>query len=281
MWSTVATAFKISLQHLSILQLLLGAAFFSCLVLAFYLLLKNQLVFAIKEIRPHFKSAAVLAMLNPVLYYLLLLTAYDLLPAQIAQSINYTWAITLTLLSVPILGHRIDRFDAVAITLGYIGVLCIVFAGKVITTELSVLGIILALVSTVIWALYWLKGLNDARDPIIRLFHSFLLSLPVLLLLDLTLESTSVFQTLNWQAWLCMAYVGLFEMGIAFIFWQLAMQQTEDTSRIAPLIFLSPFASLFIINHFLDEQLHWLTFVGLALILAGISYQQFNKSQKT
>ena len=36
-----------------------------------------------------------LGLLNPVAYYLVLFKAYDLLPAQVAQPINYAWPIVL------------------------------------------------------------------------------------------------------------------------------------------------------------------------------------------
>ena len=35
--------------------------------------------------------------INPIVYYLVLFASYDLLPEQIAQSINYTWGIMLAL----------------------------------------------------------------------------------------------------------------------------------------------------------------------------------------
>ena len=60
--------------------------------------------------------------INPFAYYLVLLQAYDLLPAQQAQPLNYTWAITLSLLSVPLLGHRLGGRDYVAVALCYFGV---------------------------------------------------------------------------------------------------------------------------------------------------------------
>jgi hypothetical protein len=51
-----------------------------------------------------------LGFLNPFAYYFVLLQAYDLLPAQEAQPLNCTWAITLSLLSVPLLKQPL-RFE--------------------------------------------------------------------------------------------------------------------------------------------------------------------------
>ena len=80
MWSTVATAFKLGLQQMTLLQLLTGASFFSLLTLGSFLTWKGQLKSAIKAIPKNLKAILVLAILNPVIYYLVLFKAYDLLP---------------------------------------------------------------------------------------------------------------------------------------------------------------------------------------------------------
>ncbi len=273
MWSTVATAFKLSLQHLSLLQLLTGASFISLLVLTAFLIIRAELSIAVETMPKNLKTILLLATLNPVLYYLVLFRAYELLPAQVAQSLNYTWAITLTILSVPILGHKLTRRDLVAITLGYIGVVLISFSGKSISGELSYFGVFLALFSTFIWASYWLLNARDTRPPVIKLFQSFSLAVPMLIII--TVFSEGVPTQLNLKQVLGISYVGLFEMGLAFICWQMALHLTDKVSRISTLIFLSPFISLFIIHHVLGEPLHIMTFLGLGAIVAGITVQQY------
>lgn len=275
MWSTVATAFKLSLAEMTLLQLLTGASFFSLLVLTSFLIWQGKLKAAISGIPINLKSILVLALLNPVIYYIVLFKAYDLLPAQVAQSLNYTWAITLTLLSVPLLKHKLTKRDLVAVIFGYIGVVFISFSGKSITGELNYLGIFLAMFSTIIWALYWLLNARDKRAPIIKLFQSFLFAVPILLIITLSYEGLP--ESYNSKQLLGIAYVGVFEMGLAFICWQMALHFTDRVSRISTLIFLSPFISLFIINRVLGEPLSITTFVGLALIIFGIMVQQSEK----
>jgi len=181
MWSTVATAFKLSLAEMSLLQLLTGASFFSLLVLTLFLILQGELIRAFKDIPSHSRVILILALLNPVLYYIILFKAYELLPAQVAQSLNYTWAITLTLLSVPLLKHQLTKRDLFAVVFAYIGVVFISFSGKSISGKLDFGGIFLALLSTIVWALYWLLNARDDRLPIIKLFQSFVLAVPILL----------------------------------------------------------------------------------------------------
>ncbi len=74
-----------------------------------------------------------MGLLNPFLYYIVLFKAYDLLPAQQAQPLNYTWALTLTILSVPMLGQRLTKIDSLACCLGYTGALIIATGGNIMT----------------------------------------------------------------------------------------------------------------------------------------------------
>ena len=70
-------------------------------------------------------------------------------------------------------------------------------------------------------------------------------------------------------------YVGLFEMGIAFVLWMNAMRLTDNPLRISSLIFLAPPLSLLLIGTVLNETIAGSTLVGLAIILVGLAGQQW------
>ena len=114
LWSTVATAFKLALRELDVWQLVAYSVCFSCLALFAILWRQGRLALLPRYARETPVYFLLMGLVNPVAYYLVLLRAYDLLPAQQAQAINYTWAITLALLAVPLLGHRLNRRDALA-----------------------------------------------------------------------------------------------------------------------------------------------------------------------
>src|SRR5699024_6870039 len=120
-WSTVATAFKLSLGYFSPAQLLLVATATSSLLLLGILAWQGKLPLLANSLKAHPGYYLLLVLINPTLYYLVLFEAYDRLPAQQAQTLNYTWAITLTLLAVPFLGQTIRKQDWIAILLGYLG----------------------------------------------------------------------------------------------------------------------------------------------------------------
>ena len=69
------------------------------------------------------------------------------------------------------------------------------------------------------------------------------------------------------------AYIGLFEMSLAFLAWGTALKLTDRTARISNLIFLSPFVSLVLIHLVLGEAIHLTTGIGLVLIVGALIFQ--------
>lgn len=265
-WSTVATAFKIALSHQSVSSLVFYASCTSVLLLGAVLTSQKRLVSAIIDLKDYWKSALLFGALNPLLYYHVLLWAYDILPAQVAQPINYTWAIMLALLSVPFLGHKLRKSDLIALLVCYGGVVIISLGASNEDGEAKALGVALALISTVIWAGYWILNSRDQREPITALFQNFLVVLPFSAVLAWPLN-------LKWQALASGAYIGIFEMGISFICWLYAMKLTRNASKISNLIFISPFISLVLIYFLLGESIHHYTYIGLAFIVTGLIIQ--------
>ncbi len=278
LWSTVATAFKLSLRHFTPIELLLYSGVFSTILLGAILLYQGKLKLTLQCSRQEYLLSAVMGLLSPFLYYLILFKAYDLLPAQQAQPLNYTWAIVLSLLAVPLLGQQIRWQQWLALFVSYTGVVVISTEGNLLSLQFtSPLGVALALVSTVIWALYWIFNTRDGRDPIVALFVNFVFSFPFVFTYYLL---TSDVRRPPLEGLLGAAYIGLFEMGACFVFWLMAMKLTDNTARISNLIFLSPFLSLVFIYYLLGEKILVSTFVGLILIVAGLLCQQIKSRQK-
>ena len=272
LWSTVASAFKLSLRYLEPVQLLLYATATSVVTLFLILLLQGKLRLLRSMSRTLMLRTGMLGILNPLLYYLVLFEAYDLLPAQEAQALNYTWAVTLSLLSVPFLGQKLSLQELGAIVLAYLGVLFIATHGDLLALEFSnTPGVLLALGSTLIWSFYWLANTRSRIDPILGLFLNFSFALPLVVL------AAWLTGNLSWppiQGIAGAVYVGLFEMGIAFVTWLHAMKLTSSTARLATLIYLSPFISLLLIRHLVGESIHWSSIAGLGLIVTGSVLQQ-------
>lgn len=278
LWSTVASASKITLRYCSPAELLLYAAAVSCAVLFTVIVLLKKLP-GLYRLRPKDWLISVqFGLLNPFLYYLILFKAYDLLPAQQAQIINYTWAITLSLLSIPLLGQRVVGRQWLAITVSYLGVLVIATRGHLWSMHFdNPQGIGLALLSTVIWALYWILNTRDKRDPVIGLFLNFICALPWI---AGYVWWTKGLRLPAWPGLAGAAYIGFFEMGVAFVLWLTALKLTDSAAKIANLIFIAPFTSLFLIHFLVGEEIHASTIAGLVLVLAGLVIQSLGRKAR-
>jgi drug/metabolite transporter (DMT)-like permease len=278
LWSTVASAFKLSLKYLDYIQLLLYSSVFSILVLGGILVIQNRFGIIFSYSRQQYLQSLKLGFLNPFLYYLVLFKAYDLLPAQIAQPLNYTWALTLAFLSIPLLKQKLGTKEIIAGLVCYSGVVIISTHGDIGNLGASnPLGIALALGSTIIWALYWIYNTKDDRDPVASLLLNFLFGLPFIFVYCLLFSDIRVNSL---QGLLGAAYVGIFEMGITFVFWLNALRLSENTAKVGYLIFLSPFLSLVFIHFLVGEDIMKSTFIGLVLIVTGLIIQQARSSPR-
>ncbi|MCL5991134.1 MAG: DMT family transporter, partial [Bacteroidetes bacterium] len=266
-WSTVATAFKIALKYQDFLHLLFISSFTSLITLFLILTYQGKLNLIVRQSGKDIINSLLLGFLNPFLYYIVLFKAYSLLPAQMAQPLNYTWGIVVVLLSIPILKQRIKIMNIIAILVSFSGVIVISTKGDFFSLKFTEpLGVALAVGSSIIWSLYWLYNIKDNRDEIIKLFLNFLCGL-IFIVIYLLMFSELKFPPI--KGVIASIYVGLFEMGITFIFWLKAMKLSETTSQVSNIIYVSPFLSLIFINFFLGEKILLSSLIGLVFIIGG------------
>lgn len=271
-WSTVASAFKISLRHLSPVQLLLCSTLVAAVILGLVLLAQRRLaVLATYSLRDYLRSL-LLGFLNPFLYYLVLFKAYSLLPGQEAQPLNFTWAIALVLLSIPLLKQKIRPLSLLAILISFLGVMIISTRGDLFSLRFTdPLGVSLALGSSVIWALFWIYNVKDRRDEAAKLFLSFGFGF---LLTLIYAAATGQLALPRIEGVIGSAYVGLFEMGLTFVLWLKALKLSRTTAQVSNLIFLAPFVSLVLLHFVAGETIYRSSVAGLAFIVGGILLQK-------
>jgi drug/metabolite transporter (DMT)-like permease len=147
LWSTVPSAFKLSLRYVDPLQLLLYANVTSIVVLLAILALQGRLDRLRRYRWRDLLRLAALGVLNPFMFYVILFNAYDLMPAQQVVPLSFSWAIPLALLSVPLLGQRIRAKAFVALFISYTGVPIIATQGDLLSLQFtSVPGVLLAMI---------------------------------------------------------------------------------------------------------------------------------------
>jgi len=271
-WSTVASAFKISLRYLDFLQLLLFASITSLVVLFFIILSQSNLKLLFSVTIKDLGKSMLLGFLNPYLYYIILFKAYSLLPAQVAQPLNMVWPIVLVFLSIPLLKHKVSKRSILALLISFIGVYFISSQGNLLQLGRSnPLGVALAVGSSLVWSLFWIFNVKDKRQDEVKLFLNFFFAVIFIFLTNLLLKNIVIPDI---KGILSSVYVGLFEMGITFVVWLKALKYTKSADRISNFVFLAPFFSLIFIHIFVGETIYYTTIVGLILIVGGIFFQK-------
>ncbi len=272
-WSTVATAFKITLRHFTYFEMLLVASFAALLVFAGALTVQKKWQSIRALTAGQWKQLAIIGALNPVAYYLVLFKSYDLLPAQVAQPINYSWPIVLLILLAVFAHQPIPKMKYIGMVFSLGGVALISLGtGSIGGQQLSVPGLLLGFLSAFLWGGYWmLNNRNRQIDSSVVLFVSFLFGSFYLLIgsfwMNVDLVSTA--------GLLSATYVGVFEMGIPFVCFGLAIRKTNNPALVNQLCYLSPFLSLFLISTVLGEKIVFTTYCGLFLIVFGIAFNEY------
>jgi len=186
------------------------------------------------------------------------------------------WPIVLTLLSIPFLGQKISLKSMAALGFSFIGVILISSQGGIDGfRNTNFPGVGLALLSSVMWSLYWILNVKDTRDETVKLFTCFFAGFVYLFFAVL------LFSDFRFPAGISLGaavYTGFFEVGITYILWLKAMKKSSNNAKLSNLVYLGPFISLFFIHLFLKEAIFITTFIGLAFIVGGILFQQVKKA---
>lgn len=278
-WSTVATAFKKSLEHISHFELVLISCVTSLIIFTVLMTIQKKWHMIRNLSIKDWGYFSLLGLLNPVAYYLVLFKSYDLLPAQVAQPINYAWPILLVILLAVFTRQPIPgkKYIGMAVSLGGVALISLGGSGA-LGKALPIGGLLLAALSAFLWASYWVvNNKNKERyDASLAFFLTFLFGTAYMTIGSVIngVEISSVPGVL-WGS-----YVGAFEMGIPFIFFGMAMRKTDNPALINQLTYLSPFMSLFFISIILGEKIVPTTLAGLALIVLGIVYNEYFATRK-
>ena len=267
-WSTVASAFKVGLQHINFIQFL----FFESWTSLFVLLIINLFLFNLNKFKSLEKKdlafSALMGALSPFAYYLVLFKAYEILPAQVAQPLNMVWPIVLVFLSVILLKQKISYKSFIALFISFIGVYFISSQGEPGALAFKEpLGVVLAAGSSLIWSFYWIYNVKKDMDETLQLLLNFLFASVYITLFILFFND---FRNLDMTGITLAVYAGIFEMGITFILWIKAMKHTASNDKISNLVYIAPFLSLVFIHYFVGETIYVTSLIGLSLIVIGI-----------
>ncbi len=271
MWSTVATAFKISLEYFDVINMLFWSSLTSVVIFIFFLIYQKKILLLRRIKLKDYLNFALLGFLNPFLYYLILFQAYHKLPAQIAQPLNYSWVIVASILALIILKQQIKLLNFIGLSISFIGITIISFSKGSFDNNFAIDGIILALSSSLIWGFYWVLNIKKQFDDIIKLFFNFTFG-TIYSLIFIIISGSKL--NLNPLGLFSSIYIGTFEMGLTFFTWLLALKYSDNTAKIGNIIYLSPLISMIFITFVLKEEILISSIIGLVFIILGMLIQQ-------
>ncbi|MCX6154807.1 MAG: DMT family transporter [Candidatus Kapabacteria bacterium] len=273
-WSTVASAFKIGLKELNPIQLLCFSSIFSLIIFLIFIVTTKKIYLLRGYSKKEILSNLAMGALNPFLYYLILFKAYSLLPAQEALTLNYTWALAVALLSIPILKQKISILTLTGLLISFFGVIIIATKGRFNLEFSNTLGVVLALSSSLVWASYWTINTRNKIDGIIGLFLNFCSGTALILIYLLIFDEMPQYSTISL---LSCVYIGTFEMGVTFVLWSAAMKVARNAATLSSYVYLSPFLSLFFISIVIGEKILLSSLAGLCFIIAGIFISRYRR----
>lgn len=293
-WSTVATAFKLALEEATPFELLCLSTGSASIILLLILLLQRKLHRLASLVSGSLLRNGMEGLINPFCYYLILFSAYSMLPAQLALPLNYTWPLAFLILYAILYKKAIRARQWSAVLLA-IGGICLMSLGNEKGFGLGglqgsqLIGISLALLSAGVWAYYWIRNIGAQGDPVVRMFLSFgfaSLLLWTIYALAWFSGSISPITRLSAQSFWACVYAGAFEMAIPFVAWSIALQQSHRKTLINQLSYLAPIGSMCLIHLVLKEKILPQTVWGSMLILIGlllsaISPKPFQSAQRT
>jgi len=277
-WSTMSSAFKITLRFINFDELLFWSALFGFIFLGLYKLLVTgfeKTCFSPRALL----SSALMGAFNPFLYYLVLFKSYSLLEAQIAGTLNYVWPIFLVLFSILFLKQKIPLKAILSLVVSFTGIVIIITGGNLKSLHInSTTGMLLALLSALFWASYWVLNMKDTRNETSKIWLNLFFGLIYVSVYYLFTQKRLSLPSPG--GLLGSLYIGIFEMSLTFVIWLKALNNSSDTAKVSNIIFLSPFIALFWINNAVGESIRLSTFAGLFFIVAGIIMQQYFARRK-
>ena len=278
LWGTIATAFKIALSELQIITMLGIATLVSTVVIFCIVTLSGKLHLMKSMTRHEILWSALLGLINPLVYYIILLNAYSRLPGQVAQPVNMIWPILIVFLSVPILKQKITFRSYIALLTGFLGVYIISSQGDPLHPGgPDPVGVLLALISSVLWALYFVLNLRDKRDQAVKLLTNFIFGSAYLLI---AMTATGSFhEHISLKGLSAAVYCGFFEMGITFWLWLKALELSPTSDKVSNLVFFAPFISLVLLHFIIHEPVYFTTPIGLIFIITGVIIQNRRTTQ--
>jgi drug/metabolite transporter (DMT)-like permease len=277
LWGSGHTAGKIALRELDSGQLALlrpGAAW---LVLAILVVVGGRGGQALGELRRSPRLLLVLGLLGYAGAGGSTVLALSVLPAGITSLLTSTSPLMLVLGQVVLQRRGVQPLQATGAVVGFLGVVILGSGGLATVGQLqatSLLGVPVALMSAVCWAVYTaLAGRLGPRDALVTTaLTSGIGTAAVGLVAIPTHDWTGVLDK-SPQTWLATLWAGGMSIGCAYVVWSLVLRRLPPAS-VLPFNYLTPVFSLSVAGLVLGEPITLPVALGGVCVIAGVALSQ-------
>jgi len=213
------------------------------------------------------REYSLLTALNVLLFFGLQTVAIGLLPSGLAAVLIYLQPVLVGLLAWWLLGEPMTTSKILGLVLGFAGIL--VVSGGAFAGHVSAVGVGLAVVSALAWALGTIvfKATDGRVDPWWAVALPFLVGGALLTVVGLVVEGPDI----NWSPRFVVAlvFVGLVGTALAWSLW-FGRVAAGEAGRAASYIFFVPLVGVVVGAALLDETLTPSLLVGASLVVLGV-----------
>lgn len=276
-WSTTAAVVKKLLFDIPNLEALSVSSYLGFL----FLLIANIKNGMIRELKKYsakdFGIISGLGFIGLFVYSALYYYGLAQLSSQEACILNYLWPIMLVLFSCIILKERLTAMKGAAMLCSFIGIVILSSGNSAASGGNAVLGMVSCIVAAACYGLF--SVLNKKADYNQNLSMMIIWLVVGICAMALGLV-TETWVLIRGTQWIGMLWLGVVIDAAAYLFWALALNGSENTTKIANLAYLTPFLSLVVSAVFLKERLELRAFLALVFIIGGILMQNFFEKKR-
>ena len=275
-WSTSATVSKLLLGSLDSMQVVWVSSLFASL----FWIITNLIAGNMKQLKTYRKKDILrimgIGLIGTFLYYLLLYTGMDRMPASQALIVNYLWPIMSVVFACILLKEKMTVRKGIAIVMSFVGVVIVVGRDLTNVNTNTLIGTGCCILAAMSYGLFTALNQKNHYDKKISIM---IFNTVTFLMTGLILLCTGSIPKLQALQIAGMAYNGIFNLAIATTCWMTALESGK-TAKISNLAYITPFLSLVWTAIFLKEEITFTSVAGLVIIVLGIFVQLKDKDDQ-
>lgn len=265
-WGLSWSIYKMALPYTPPILFAGMRSFFGGLLLSIFLIPKWKKI----KWRENWIRYCISALLNAILFYGLQTVGLMYLPGGLFSVLVYFQPVLIGLFAWMWLGEKMSLIKIGGLVMGFLGILVISSDG--LTGNVSFLGVILAILTAISWALgvIYVKKESEKVDSMWMVALQFIIGGAILTGIGTGVESWS---SIVWNVHylIGLGFGATFGIPIAFVLY-FKLINAGDASKVASFTFLVPLIAVLTGTVFMNEPFTYTLLVGLVLIIISIYF---------